>query len=180
MKKLFFLFIAMFSIMFFNSCASKKTILFTQELRDKVKSYDIDIANVQFYNSHKIVIERNLSYEEAKIASGKIRFEKGRYIERIIIKKRTPGICEYYDESAISVAFESGENRDLTFVLNPRDLYQLSAQEWEKKYGKISYDTATYYIAPGGEKALLRVKKEDIYKFKKQERVAPGRSVSSR
>ena len=128
MKKQYFLFTLFLAGLVFSSCASKKTILFTQDLREKIASFEIDIADVQFYNSHKITLERSLSYEEAKIASGKIRFEKGRYIEIITIKKHTPGVCEMYDESAIRVAFESGENRDLTFVRNPKDFYQIYAQ----------------------------------------------------
>ncbi|MBS4059588.1 MAG: hypothetical protein KG029_04260 [Bacteroidetes bacterium] len=180
MKKEYMLFMTFVLVITLSSCASKKTILFTQAIREKVESYDLDIGDIQFYNSHEIVLERNLSYEDTKVAAGKISFENGQYVERIIIKKRTPGVCEFYDESAIDVSFEQGENRQLKFVLNPKLHYQVSALEWERKYGRISYDTTSYFILPGGEKAMLRVKKEDIFKFDKQERVAPGRSVSSK
>jgi hypothetical protein len=180
MRKEYLLFMAFALMITVSSCASKKTILFTQSIREKVESYDLAIEDIQFYNSHKIVLERNLSYEDTKVASGKISFENGQYVERIIIKKRTPGVCESFDDNAIDVSFEQGENRQLKFVLNPKQRYQVSALEWENKFGRISYDTTNYFILPGGEKAMLKVKKEDIFKFDKQERVAPGRSVSSR
>jgi hypothetical protein len=165
---------------FFSGCASKKSVFFNQEIRDNVESYEIEMTEIQFYNSHKIVLERNLTYEETKVASGKIRFENGQFIERIIIKKNTPGVCESFTEDMIDVAFEQGDNRVLKFVRDSESKFRVSALEWTDKYGKIAYDTTHFFIAPGGEKAVLKVKLEDIYNFKKQERVAPGRSVTSK
>lgn len=162
------------------SCSSSKTLYFSHQLRENVAASDIDLQDIQFYNSQKIVIERQITSEETKVASGKIRFENGQFIERIIIKKNTPGICESFNESVVEVAFEQGDNRALKFVRNARDKYQISALEWEGKFGRISYDTTFFFIVPGSEKALLKVKKEDITKFNKQERVAPGRSVSGK
>ncbi len=165
-------------LLFTSACASKKTVLFNQEIRQNVESYNIEMLDIQFYNSSKIVLERDLSYEETKVASGKIRFENGRFIERIIIKKNTPGVCENYDDNVIDVAFEDGENKALKFVRDGSDRYRLSAIEWQNKYGKIAYDTTHYFIVPGGEKAMLKVKLEDIFQIEKKERVAPGRQIS--
>lgn len=162
------------------SCSSKKTLYFTHQLRETVAASDIDLKDIQFYNSQKIVIERQITSEETKVASGKIRFENGQFIERIIIKKNTPGICESFNEAVVEVAFEQGENRALKFVRNAREKYQISALEWEGKFGRISYDTTFFFIVPGSEKAMLKIKKEDITRFNKQERVASGRSVSGK
>ncbi|PKP52214.1 MAG: hypothetical protein CVT92_10090 [Bacteroidetes bacterium HGW-Bacteroidetes-1] len=180
MKKYWLIVFPVVILLFFTACASKKTLFFTQGIRENVESYNIDLKDIQFYTSRKIILERNLTYEETNVSSGKVRFENGQYIERIIIKKNTQGVCKEYNTESIDVAFEQGENRDLTFVHNAKDQYQVSAIEWEKKFGRIDYDTTTYYISPGGEKAKLKIKKEDIYKFKKQERVAPGQSVSTK
>lgn len=180
MRKLNLILFSILVVLLVSACASKKTMYFTQELRKNVESYDIKLEEIQFYNSNKIELERNLTYEETKVASGKIRFENGQYIERIIIKSKTQGVCELFDENSINVSFEQGDNRQLIFVRNNKDMYQISAFNWENKYGRISYDTTEYFIAPGGQKALLKVKKEDIFNFKKQERVAPGRSVTTK
>ncbi len=162
------------------ACASKKTVYFDQSLRENVASYQIELTDVQFYNSSKIILERDLNYEETKVASGKIRFENGRFIERIIIKKNTPGVCENFTDEMIDVSFEQGDNRVLKFVRDGQDRYRISALEWQNKHGKVAYDTTHFFIVPGGEKALLKVRLEDIYNFKKEERVAPGRSISSK
>ncbi|MCK9290184.1 MAG: hypothetical protein WCR58_07125 [Bacteroidales bacterium] len=167
-------------LLILTSCSAKKTVIFTRELHQKVIDFGLDLEDIQFYNSHKIVLRRTLSFEQAKVASGKIRFENGQYIESIIIKKNTPGILEHGDDKSLDIAFESGENRQLSFVRNPRDHYQVSAQEWVKKMGKVPYDTTVYYILPGGEKSLLKVRQEDIFRFKKKERIVTGRTVSIR
>ncbi len=161
-----------------TACASRKTVYFDQQLRRNIESYGIDLPDVQFYNSKKIVLERDLSYEETKVASGKIRFENGRFIEKIIIKKRTPGVCENFEDNFVEVSFEQGDNTTLKFMRDGKNYYRLSALEWKNRLGKVAYDTTMYFILPGGENALLKVKAEDIYRFEKKERVAPGRKLS--
>lgn len=180
MKHLFRLFAFVLMLAVAGACATKKTVYFDQLIRQNVESYDIQMTDIQFYNSKEIILERDLSYEETKVASGKIRFENGRFIERIIIKKETPGVCEGFDNEVIDVAFEPGENKVLKFVRDAQDKYRVSAIEWKNKYGKVAYDTTHYFIVPGGEKAILKVKLEDIYKFDKKQRVATGRTIQKK
>ena len=163
--------------LFFITACSPKTIYFTQDIRQKVEQEGLEIKDVQFYNSHQITLQRNLSYEETKLASGTISVENGKYIEIIQIKKETPGICENAGRNALDIAFEAGDDRFLKFVLNAGMLYQISAIEWRDRMGKVNYDTLTYYIKPGGEKAMLKVKNDKIFKLDKKERVASGRKV---
>lgn len=163
-------------IMFASSCS--KTILFTQVIRDKIQSDNIEIKEVQFYNSKKIMLQRNLSYEETRVAQGKIKFENGKFIELIIIKKNTPGVCENLGTNMLDVSFEAGENRKLRFMKNTRSHYQITALEWKDKFGRVEYDTLNYYIAPGGDRALLKVEKDYVYKVDKKERIAPGRIIT--
>lgn len=163
-------------VLAFTAC-SQKTIYFTQAIRQKVEGDSLEIKDVQFYNSHPITLQRNLTYEETKLASGAINFENGKFIEIIQIKKETPGIVENAEPKSLDIAFEAGDNRFLKFVLNNEMHYQISALEWRDRFGKVNYDTLTYYIKPGGEKALLKVKNDKIFKLDKNERVAPGRKV---
>jgi len=164
-------------MVFTLTACSQKTIYFTQAIRQKVEGDGLELKDVQFYNSHPITLQRNLSYEETKLASGTINFENGKFIEIIQIRKETPGIVENTERSALDIAFEAGDNRYLKFVLNAEMHYQISALEWRDRHGKIVYDTLTYYIKPGGEKALLKVKNDKIFKLDKNERIAPGRKV---
>lgn len=164
-------------MVFALTACSQKTIYFTQAMRQKVEGDGLELKDVQFYNSHPITLQRNLSYEETKLASGTINFENGKFIEIIQIKKETPGICENTEPSSLDIAFEAGDDRFLKFVLNAEMHYQISALEWTDRFGKVNYDTLTFYIKPGGEKALLKVKNDKNFKLDKKERVATGRKV---
>ena len=135
---------------------------------------EINLKNVQFYNSKKIVLKRNLSLEQTKVRQGKIRFKNGKYIEEIIIKKHTPGVAVDNGKKYLDIAFEKGHKRYIKFILNPDDYFQLSAKNWQNNYGKITYDTLEYFILPGGAKALLEVSKEDISDFEKRKRTVKG------
>ncbi len=161
-----------------SSCSNK--ILFTQQIRTNLYDNNLEVEEVQFYNSKKIVLKRNLSVEETKVARGEIRLENGQYVEEIIFPKDTRGVVVKEGRNTLNVAFEEGDRRNLKFVLNENDLYQISAVSWESNYGKVQYDTLIYYIAPGGDKALLKVSKDNIYNYQKNKRVVKGRSVGQR
>jgi hypothetical protein len=117
--------------------------------------------------------------EEITILKEETSIENGEFVEIITLKKNTPGVCEIYTPNSLDVSFESGENRKLKFIQNEEKKYQISAIEWKDKFGKFSYDTLYYYIKHGGEKAKLKVKKDNIFKYDKQERVIKGRTVSA-
>lgn len=175
MKKKYLPLLAVIILMTLASCNS--TIYFTQEMRNNLIDNRLEIEDVQFYISRKLVLKRNLTYDETKIARGEIKFENGQYIEEIIIPKNTQGVAIDNKKNRIDVAFERGFNRDLKFVLNDENLYQITALSWDNDYGKIKYDTLVYFMEPGGDKALLKVKKDNIYNFQKKKRVVKGRTV---
>lgn len=146
-------------------------------MRNNLNENKLKVEDVQFYVSRKIVLKRNLTYEETKIARGEIKFENGKYVEEIIIPKNTQGVAIDYKNNEINVAFERGNNRELKYVLNDENLYQITALAWENNYGLVKYDTLMYFIEPGGDKALLKVKNDNIYNFQKKKRIVKGRSV---
>ncbi|MBK9291944.1 MAG: hypothetical protein IPM52_10005 [Bacteroidetes bacterium] len=162
-----------------SSCASRNSLYLNQQLRDRLNSYNISPEQVQYYNDRKFTLQRSITRDEARILGGKVKFINGQYVERVVIKKMTPGVCENYGPDFLDVSFENGENRNLRFVVNYRGQYQVSAIEWRKGFGKVAYDTTFYYILPGGERTRLKVKKQDVFILKKDERVAPGRTVTN-
>ena len=159
-----------------SSCSN--LILFTQDIRDDLYDNDLEVEKVQYYNSEKIILKRNLTKEETQIAKGTIRLENGQYFEEIIIPKKTKGIAVRHGSEFLNIAFEVGDNRDLRFSINDDNQYQISADNWKNDYGCISYDTTTYFIVPSSSNTLLLVNKEYISNFEKKRRVLKGRSVS--
>ncbi len=158
-----------------SSCSN--LIFFTEDIRENLNENQLEVEKVQFYNSEKIVLRRSLSKEETQIAKGTIRLEDGHYFEEIIIPKKTKGVVVKKGSEYLRVAFETGENRNLRFVINQDKYYQISADNWENNYGCISYDTTLYYVIPSSSSTLLLVNKEYIQNFEENRRVLKGISV---
>ncbi len=175
MKKIFILFFGFILFMLFSSCS--KTIYFTQNMRNNLNKNYLSIDKIQFYNSKKIILRRNLSYADTKVARGKINFENGQYVENIVIPQKTPGVAVSEGRNYINIAFEDGTNRFLRFVLNSDNEYQVSAGKWNQGYGKVKYDTLVYYIEPKSSKALLKVVKNNQFNFHKNTRRLKGKVI---
>jgi hypothetical protein len=175
MKKIVTLIFGLSFLLLISSCS--KTIYFTQDMRNNLNENYLSIDKIQFYNSRKIILRRNLSYADTKVARGKIKFENGQYVENIIIPKKTPGVAVSEGHNYINVAFEDGANRFLRFVLNSENEYQISASKWEQGFGKVKYDTLFYYIEPKSSKAVLKLIKDDQYNMQKSTRRLKGKTV---
>ena len=160
-----------------SSCSNK--VLFTREMRINLLENKLKENEVQYFNSGKIVLKRNLSYAETQIARGQIRYEDGQYVEEIVIPKNTPGVAVLQAKDLLNISFETGENRQLSFKCNADGYYQLSALSWKGNYGQVKYDTTIYYLTPSSSRALLMVAKDYVSKFEKQKRILKGRTVSS-
>jgi len=175
MKKIVTLIFGLSLLLLISSCS--KTIYFTQGMRNNLNQNYLSIDKIQFYNSRKIILRRNLSYADTKVARGKIKFENGQYVENIIIPKKTPGVAVSEGSKYINIAFEDGAHRFLRFVLNSENEYQISASKWVQGYGKVKYDTLFYYIEPKSSKAVLKLIKDDQYNMQKNTRRLKGKTV---
>ncbi|MCF8309240.1 MAG: hypothetical protein K9I68_09555, partial [Bacteroidales bacterium] len=62
------------------SCSQK--IVFTAKLRNKLENENINLKDVQFYNSDKIKLKRTEEKpEELSVSSGAVKIEEGKIIE---------------------------------------------------------------------------------------------------
>lgn len=175
MKKPFYSFVFLPLFFLLSSCSN--TIYFTQDMRNTLNKSKVPIEEVQFYNSKKIVLKRNLSYDETKVARGEIKYENGEYVEEIIIPKNTPGVAVGHGNNFLNIAFENGRNRDFRFSENERSLYQLIPERIDQKNETVVYDTLVYLLEHGSNRALLKVKKNSNFNFEKKKRVVKGISV---
>lgn len=166
------LFLALVSILGF-SCSSK--ILFTQDLRQKLESSGIGLDEIQFYNAREITLYSSMKSEQLGVEGGKIKLNSGKEIEEVRIRQETPGVCEGQTGDKVTVAFEPGPGKTLTFFRNSYGKYQIYAPEWVKRrFGKIEYDGKTFFIQPEGNQTLLLVKKSQINKISRKYRTAKG------
>lgn len=171
------LFISVFTLLIV-SCSSKK-IMFTQTLRNQVERHGLDVKDIQFYNSKDIVLQRNSNTDSARIEGGRISFEKGKVVEIVTIKKETPGVCVNLTGSTLDISFEDDDNKKLIFKRNS-DQYELSAMSFDGPYGRVIYDSISYYFDASNRKSVyLKVQKEDVSKYDQKTRTASGRQVNN-
>lgn len=149
----------------FAGCTSK--IYFTDSIRNRLENADVSLQSIQYYSSKKLDIRKELETGKAKVKSGKVKLENGKYIQHIYLSNKTPGVCKTIGEGKLGIAFEQGEGKILNFgqTLSNGDknpFYQINAIAWEKGAGKILYDGDYYYIQPSGSDAKLQIKRSAL------------------
>ena len=123
----------------------------------------------------RVELRREISSEDAKLFAGRIKFVKGKYINVVILKKFTPGVCEETHDNKMVVSFENGSGKNLTFDADQKsivptnvtitadkkknnnkglDVFTLVGESWAKQEGnyytgKVMYDNIEYTLRFG-------------------------------
>jgi hypothetical protein len=157
---------------------------FTKELRDRVLYNNLDIKKLQFFIDQKLILRRTLGAVKADIQSGILLFEKGQYIQEIIIPAYTPAVCEGINGDRMTVSFESAASSGLEFgALWENNYFKLLTKKTVTGGAEVSYNHNTYSVQCGtcalaGETRLVVIKKE-IDNMKNTQRIVEGRKVGS-
>jgi hypothetical protein len=165
------------------ACGTSKTY-FTAAIRQRVEASNQKLDKIQFYADRDIVLQREINKEDAKVYSGKFKIENGHYVNIIVLKKNTRGVCTLATNNTVGISFEQGNNKFLSFGktknANPEDPYRILATKWEDDYGIISYEGNEYHIQPDGTEASLMIKTEVYNKLIREEREMKGRKVAKK
>lgn len=153
------------------------TLPFTKGLQQQLDDSGVKVENVQFYNSGRVLLERDLSKEEASVSDGKIVLRAGQHVEQVVIRPLTPGLClrRSPDKDRLYVAFEAGQHRALVFK-HDFDWFYLSPDTAHS----VLYDGKKYRLRKTitGSRPHLRVRKSEFFKLIKERRVVPGLRVN--
>ena len=103
-------------------CSSCTSVPFSAAMRDEHDLNDEDVKQLQYYISNKIVLHRAMTqeeYERIKESTPWYTWKKvrGKYVEEIIIRSKTPCIAIGTTNDALKISFEKGKY--ITFI--PRD-----------------------------------------------------------
>jgi len=170
-----------------SSCSTSRLYL-TVETRQQIEKANINLNQLQFYNSEEIVLIRQLSKEDIGVDKGKIKIQNGKQVEEIIIQRNTPGVCELHDEKTIKISFETGDGKQIPFLVERRNgivtegsNFKIGAKEWVttergNKVGKLDYDGKVFTLIRGLNSRLL-VDKDMLNKVERDTRVAKGRKL---
>src|SRR5271170_6103036 len=92
-----------------TSCSSRS--YFTVGIRKQVENNSISVEKLQYFVDRTVELRRVLASGDPKVASGKVKLENGRYVNIILLKKNTPGICLKFEDSHVEIAFEKGSGK---------------------------------------------------------------------
>lgn len=132
---------------------------YTQATHDKLLDQRVDLGAVQFYNSRRIVLERQITEEETRTMKGVIEKFEGKYYQQIVVPKNTYGKCVAHTDSTVSISFDPDEagtftfhTPDFVYVTGATYPYTLKTDEQKKSYFDIGKGWYTHY---NGEEYLL-------------------------
>ena len=168
------------------SCSSTCKYYFTVDTRNKVEQKSIPIDQLQYYINKDVELRRELSSGDTKVSSGKIIRENGKYLNIILLKAGTPGVCTQINSNSLDIAFENGDGKNIKFAVpggtNANSIYTLSPDQWISNYnspqiGKVTYDGQVYFMRFDGDRPKLMIKKSETDKFEVNKRVMGGRKL---
>ena len=164
-----------------TSCSSSK-VYFSPDIRQKVESTGTPLTQLQYYIDRDVEISREIIKGETKVTSGVVRFENGKDLNIITLKKNTPGVCTQALADKVYISFEVGEGKFLTFGKTKNgkedDPYKILANSWIGDFGSINYEGKKYFIHSGTEAGIL-IKTSELNKMDVNKRQMKGRVVGS-
>ncbi len=173
-------FVAILCITLFASCSSSKTY-FSTSIRQKVENIGTPVTQLQFYIDRDVELSREILKDETKVTSGEIRFENGKNLNIITLKKNTPGVCTKVLPDKIIISFEVGDDKFLTFGKTKfsldTDPYKILANSWIGDFGSINYEGKKYFIHRGGN-ASVQIKTNELNKVEVNKRKMTGRVIT--
>lgn len=159
-------------------------VLFTQEMREELEQQKIELSQIQFYTSKKIVLQHIVTSDSISNDSTMVDQTKETVIDLVVIKKKAPGICVRTFDNEVEIKFENCDSCSLKFVQNERGpdiIYQIGAEKWVNNVGSVPYDGLTYHIRPKmffwqpkSNEAALKIKRKYWRKFKIRRRKVKG------
>lgn len=150
---------------------------------------------LQYFVSNRIVLERRLTSRDERVSGGRISLRRGVWIERLIIRRGTPGVATGWNERALEVSFESGaafefvreealpkdlaqdrEPASLAGWKSPRETYVLRTDRGENGH-ELTYRGQRWQVMEGVASARLEVRREAKRRWGLERRVLRGRRL---
>ncbi|MBC8072154.1 MAG: hypothetical protein IAG13_27790 [Deltaproteobacteria bacterium] len=151
---------------------------------------------LQYFVSSRIVLERRLRSRDERVEGGHVSLRRGEWIERLIVRRGTPGVATGWDDRTLRVSFEPGgalefvrdqalpaalardrEPAGLTGWAAPRETYLLRTDRSEDGIHRLDYRGQRWEVVQGFEGARLEVRRDDRRRWGFERRVVRGRRL---
>ncbi len=149
----------------FSSC-SKKLSVFDQRMQENNNWSQEDLKQIQFYLSEDISLKRISSSGTSQIENGKVKVERGRDVDQVVIDRGTPGVLLFSPkENKLAISFDADDDsKYLMFGPHPKlkGQYVVLASKWKGRRAIVTYGGEKYRLVGSPyTKLLLDIKKID-------------------
>lgn len=153
---------------------------------------------LQYWTSERIVLERTIDSRSDALAHGRILQRGGRYIDRVVVRRGTPGIALDWGPDWVDISFEKGTKLRFTLVEDPsansvgdeRDVASFTGEGIPRTSyrlqtvvgddgtsAKVEFDGQVYEPTGATRQARLQVRRLSWTQNRKNRRVLRGRRV---
>ena len=161
------------------SCSSSR-IYFSTQVRQKVENTGTPLTQLQYYIDRDVQLSREILKDETKVTSGIVRFENGKNLNIITLKRNTPGVCTKVLPDKVYISFEIGDDKYLTFgktkFATDSDPYKILANSWIGNFGAITYEGKKYFIHSGTDASIF-IKSSELNSEEINKRQMKGRTI---
>ena len=161
---------------FCSSC--QRWIPYSASVQEKYHLSQNDLKGIQFCLSQQIVLYKASADGIASEKEGQLVVHSDSQLDRIILKRGTPGV--YVDGSSfqMAVSFEVGEGKYLVFGSETLEgPFKLQAKLWENNHGTLEYGGEEYIAEPGAGNAYLLIQMKRLRHIHHTSRIVQGRQV---
>ncbi len=172
-----FVLITLFAV----SCSNK--VYFSNDMRVELENKRIELTKLQYYIDKDVILSREISSVDAKLTSGKVVFQNGKYFQNILLRRFTKGVCTGVYQKRMDIAFEQGDNKSIIFSIpklnNTSNIYILTNEgAFGNNSNFITYDGKQYQLSFKGTAPKLMINGKVIQNRKNDDRIMKGLKVS--
>ena len=163
------------------SCGVK--VPYDNNLRDEFNLNSTDkIKKVQFFTSATIIMEKNKEFGNQQTGDdGALVTNSSKQQDRVIIPINTKCVFDNFGPNGeLIVRFEVGVGKTISFAMRQNQSstkYYLIADWTTEKGGKLTYGNESFYATSISGNAYLMVKRKNLQKTKRKDRVVKGMKV---
>lgn len=136
---------------------------------------------LQYFVSERLVLQRAVTSRDGAVAQGRIKVRRGRFVEQVVIPRKTPGVAVDWGDDWVAVSFEA--DSAIVFGLDDAngavdtDVYHLRTRR-DPQGGPLTVSMrGEQYEVRHGHHARLMVRRDSRTKRSRRRRVMRGRTL---
>lgn len=136
---------------------------------------------LQYFVSERLVLQRAVTSRDGAVAQGRIKVRRGRFVEQVVVPRKTPGVAVDWGDDWVAVSFEA--DSAIVFGLDDErgaidsDVYHLRTRRDPQGGPSTVSMRGEQYEVRHGHHARLMVRRDSRTKRSRRRRVMRGRTL---